>query len=111
MLVVNLVEKLERDSTHTKNDDFESIAKGKKRGKEMEKKKKGFFPQKKFTMLFLACILALDIIMFIPAVCRSTTSFGTATQYIFVNVILFLAPTLALVDGAIKTAQEKKTKK
>ena len=71
-------------------------------------KKKGFFPQNKITMLFLVIILAVDVTMFMPGIVRATTELGTSIQYIFVNVILFMAPSLALVDGIIKSAKEKK---
>lgn len=72
--------------------------------------KKGFFKQNKVTMLFLVLILALDIIMFIPAIFHAHTAVGTSVQFIFVNIILVVAPSLALVDAFIKNSAEKKGK-
>lgn len=70
--------------------------------------KKGFFKQNKITMVFLCLILALDIIMFIPGIFHAHTSVGTSVQFIFVNIILFVAPALSLVDGFIKNRSEDK---
>ena len=70
-------------------------------------KKKGFFKINKMTLLFLCVILLLDIIMFTPGPFYGHTSVGTSVQFVFVNVILFLAPSLALVDGLIKSKLEE----
>ncbi|MCI8608927.1 MAG: hypothetical protein HFE73_04710 [Firmicutes bacterium] len=70
--------------------------------------KKGFFKMNKITLLLLAIILILDIVMFVPGVYYAKTAFGTSMPFVIVNIVLFLAPSLALVDAFIKSAQEKK---
>ena len=73
--------------------------------------KKGFFKMNGVTLLLLAAILILDILMFTPAIFNATTTFGTSMQTVFVNIVLFLAPCCALLDGYIKTKKESKAKK
>ncbi len=62
---------------------------------------RGFFKVRKRPLAFIIAILILEIIMFTPWVYYSSTAGGTAIQLIFVCVILFVAPTLALIDALL----------
>lgn len=73
--------------------------------------KKGFFKMNGATLVLLAIIWVIDILMFTPGIFNATTKFGTSLQYVFVNIVLFLAPCCALLDGYIKTKKEEKAKK
>jgi len=70
--------------------------------------KKGFFKMNKLTLVFLGIILILDILMFTPMFYDAKTAAGTSMQFIIVNIVLFGAPSLALLDAFIKNAKEKK---
>ena len=70
--------------------------------------KKGFFKMNKVTLLLLGIILILDIVMFTPYFFYGHTETGTTKQFIIVNIVLFAAPTCALIDGYIKSRREEK---
>lgn len=69
---------------------------------------KGFFPFDKRTMSLILVVVVFAIIMFIPAVFNATTSVGTSLQFVFVNIILFAAPFLALMDALLRKGNRSK---
>lgn len=79
--------------------------------RKIEMEKKGFFKMNKITLLFLGIILFLDIVMFIPGFYYAKTTFGTSMPYIIVNIVLFGAPMLALLDAFVKSKQEARGSK
>lgn len=64
--------------------------------------RKGFFSFNKRTMFFILLVLLLVVIMFTPPVFYASTAVGTSMQFVFVNIILFVAPTFAIVDGLLR---------
>lgn len=70
--------------------------------------KKGFFKMNKVTLFLLAVILILDITMFTPYFFYGHTATGTTLQFIIVNIVLFAAPSCALIDGYVKSRREER---
>lgn len=73
--------------------------------------KKGFFKFNKISLTFIGLVILFEVIMFSPLVYDKTTATGTSLPFIFVNIVLFVAPILSLIDGYLRGRAEKKGKK
>ena len=70
---------------------------------------KGFFSLRIRPMVFILAVIIFEIIMFSPLMYNSHTAAGTSWPFVGVNLVLFMAPTLGLIDGILYArASEKK---
>lgn len=67
----------------------------------METETKGFFKVRRRPALMMVAILLFEVIIFSPLVYNIYTAGGTAVHLICINIVLFLAPTLALIDALL----------